>query len=179
MYDHARLGIMIAYDHRSVLDDSWKEDGEHLDWSVTGVLTASSASLSLHLDWSVTGVLTASSASLSLHLDWSVTGVLTASSASLSLHLDWSVTGVLTASSASLSLHLDWSVTGVLTASSASLSLHLCTVQNLNTTRVKSPLHLVTRCDCSQLSPSSCTATHHFRYVTHSTQLQRSFQIFV
>ncbi|KAI0225982.1 hypothetical protein LSAT2_023315 [Lamellibrachia satsuma] len=72
---------MITYDHRSVLDDSWKEDGEHLDWSMTDLLTASSASS----------------------------------------------------------------------------SLHMFTVQKLNTTRVKSPTHLVTRGNCPKLSPCSYT----------------------
>ncbi|KAK2185947.1 hypothetical protein NP493_218g03040 [Ridgeia piscesae] len=39
---------MTAYDHKSVLDVSWNEDGDELDWNVTGWPTAFSASLSRH-----------------------------------------------------------------------------------------------------------------------------------
>ena len=38
------LGILIAYDHKSVLDVSWNENGEQADWSVRGWLTAFSLS---------------------------------------------------------------------------------------------------------------------------------------
>ena len=50
---------------------------------------------------------------------------------------------------------------------------HTIHTPNWNTTRFKSPMHLVTRKSCSRLSP---IMTLHFRRMTHSTRLQSSFQ---